>query len=72
MNNPIIVLYDPELTKEFYSKTNQYWRKELETLGIFLDLVGNTFGNQEGDAHKKRRAIISKIFNFDFLRRIIP
>ena len=72
LSTPLLMIYDAELSKDFFLKHNSSLTYDLGMIGMLNDIIGSPFGYKGVEIHKKRRAVISKIFNFDFLKSIIP
>lgn len=65
----ILTIMDPKLKHEFFINAQNYIKRE-SSITFFLNLI---FGKEniifsEGDQWKKRRKIISKAFNFDYVK----
>lgn len=71
----LIDLIDPDLIKEYYEKTKENcYEKDLESPGLstLKDMVGSGLFLSEGDDWKKKKKILSNVFNYDFIRSKIP
>jgi len=65
-----LLLFDPKLIKDFYSKQSLY-KKALLADPIRI-LMGTGLFLAEGETWKNHRKSISTIFHFEFLRKNIP
>jgi len=69
-NDVELVLFDPKLIKEFYTKQSLY--KKAVLAEPIRALMGPGLFLAEGDVWKNHRKSISTIFHFEFLRKNIP
>ena len=67
----MLLLYDTQLIKAFYSNPQLYVKK-ASVLGFIADLLGNGMLLAEGAVHKRHRKIISNVFHFELLKSNLP
>jgi cytochrome P450 len=71
----LIDLIDNELIAEYYQKTKErYYQKDMNSPGFsaIKSIIGKGLFLSEGDAWKKKKKILSKIFNHEFIYSLIP
>jgi len=69
-NRVTVLLYDPKLIKEFYSKQSSYMKAKASP--AMLKIMGTGLFLAEGDFWKAHRKVISSKFHFEFLKENIP
>lgn len=68
-----LIIIQPRLLKYLFApeKINIIQRSHLNKYGFKIAL-GNTMILNEGDVWKRKRKVLSEIFNFDFIKRNVP
>ena len=68
-----LIFINPRLIRHMFTPEKNYifHKAHINKFGFKLAL-GNTMIMNEDDAWKKKRKILSEIFNFDFIKRNIP
>ena len=73
LNHPVIELVNPKLMKRFFSPDNIYiYPKYPVFIRNMQRCLGHGIVFSEGDEWKKKRKIISSVFNYDFIKANIP
>ena len=69
LNHPVVEFNHPGFIKDFYSVDKHYeYPKQKKIVNIFARLAGNGLALSEGEIWKRKRTILNKIFNFDFVK----
>ena len=71
----LIDILDPELIKEYFEKTkDRHYEKNFNSPGLssIKSVIGSGLFLSEGDDWKKKKKILSNVFNFDFIHSKIP
>lgn len=69
-SNILLDLIDPELIREFFEKGKEkYYQKKLDypSSSSLQQIIGEGLLLSEGESWKKKRKILSYVFNFDFI-----
>jgi cytochrome P450 len=73
VNQVVIGLVNPDMIKEFLSMEKMFlFPKKVAFIGNMKRMLGEGVAFSEGDVWKTKRKIITHVFNFDFLKSIIP
>ena len=66
---PRIELYHPDFLKDFYSVDKHYeYPKSIRPIRLFTRVAGKGLVFSEGEVWHRKRRILNKIFNFDFIK----
>ncbi len=69
MNRPRIEIYNPDFIKDFYSVDKHYeYPKAERVVKIFSRIGGHGLPLSEGNVWARKRKILNKVFNFDFVK----
>ena len=69
--NTLLILHDPLMIKEMLQRYEIY-QKDTDSAQLILDLAHGSTPFSEGADWKQGRRILSQVFNFDFIKDIIP
>ena len=73
LNRPLVEVVQPNLIKEFFTiERAGYYPKEEMISRNFIRCLGAGIGMAEGEEWRRKRKIISTVFNFDMLVASIP
>lgn len=68
LNTPIIEIYNPELTKDFYQPENIYVHHKMKFIIQNIQRsLGFGVAFSEGKEWKRKRSIMNAVFNYDFI-----
>jgi cytochrome P450 len=66
---PYLEFHHPDFIKDYYSVDKHYqYPKEKSVVNAFSRLTGHGLPFSEGENWKRKRNILNKIFNFDFVK----
>lgn len=66
---PKLEFIHPDFVKDFFSVDKHYdFPKEQKVIDIFTRAAGHGLPFSEGEIWKRKRTILNKVFNFDFVK----
>lgn len=71
LNRPRLQFHHPDFIKEYYAVDKHYdFPKTRSVVSVFTKLAGNGLTFSEGQVWRRKRNILNKIFNFEFLKSL--
>jgi len=71
LSKAMLFLTDPTLIRDFFQKQDYYYKNEV-AISLHKLLLGQGLVTSEGALWKKHRKLISTLFQYDFLKSMIP
>lgn len=69
LSRPRIEINHPDLLRDFYAVDKHYeYPKSPKGLRLFARVAGRGLVFSEGEAWHRKRKILNKLFNFDFIK----